>query len=246
MKVIISKEIKTKLFLLTVLCTVFSAIFAGNYFFEKFSAVDVNADNVMNKTVIIDAGHGSPDGGTSSADGTLEKDINISIAIKLKETLEAMGISCILTRTDDNGIYDSSAKTIREKKVSDIKNRLQLINKTENSVFVSIHQNHYSSPAYKGLQVFYSKNHPESSKLADSIRLPVITYLQTDNSREIKASGSEIYLLHHSQRPSVMVECGFMSNAEETKMLKDESYQLKLAFVIAIGIRDYLVNSEEI
>ena len=246
MKVIISREIKTKLFLISVLCVVLTVVFAGNYFFDKFTAVDVNADNVMNKTVIIDAGHGSPDGGTSAADGTLEKDINISIALKLKSILESMGINCTLTRTNDNGIYDSSAKTIREKKVSDIKNRLQIINETENSIFVSIHQNHYSSSAYKGLQVFYSMNHPDSSKLADSIRLPVISYLQTDNSREIKASGSEIYLLHHSQRPSVMVECGFMSNAEETKMLKDENYQQKLAFVIAIGIRDYLINSEEI
>ena len=246
MKVIISREIKTKLFLVSVLFAVFTVVFAGNYFIDKYTAVDVNAENLMNKTVIIDAGHGSPDGGTSSADGTLEKDINLSIALKLKDILESMGISCVLTRTNDNGIYDSSAKTIREKKVSDIKNRLQIINETENSIFVSIHQNHYSSSAYKGLQVFYSMNHPDSSKMADSIRLPVISYLQTDNSREIKASGSEFYLLHHSQRPSVMVECGFMSNAEETKMLKDENYQQKLAFVIAIGIRDYLINSEEI
>ena len=246
MKIVTSKEIKIRFCLIAVLCSVFVTIFAGNYFFEKFAAVNVDADNSMNKTVIIDAGHGSPDGGTSSADGTLEKDINISIALKLKQILESMGVNCILTRTDDNGIYDSTADTIRQKKISDIKNRLRIINETENSIFVSIHQNHYSSSAYKGLQVFYSKNHPESALLADSIRLPVISYLQTDNSREIKASGSEIYLLHHSQRPSVMVECGFMSNAEETRLLKNENYQLKLAFVIAIGIRDYLINSEEI
>ncbi len=246
MKIVTTKELKTKLCLISILVSVFSIVFIGNYVFDKFTAVDVSADNIADKTVIIDAGHGSPDGGTSSADGTLEKDINLMIAIKLRDMLESMGIRTVMTRTDDNAIYDSSAGTIREKKVSDIKNRLKIINETENSVFVSIHQNHFSSSKYKGLQVFYSPNHPESAVLADSIRLPVISYLQTDNSREIKASGSEIYLLKHSQRPSVMVECGFMSNPEETKMLKDEAYQRKLALLIAIGVRDYLINSEEI
>lgn len=246
MKIITTKELKTKLCLISILVSVFSFVFIGNYVFDKFSAVDVSGNNITDKVVIIDAGHGSPDGGTSSADGTLEKDINLLISFKLRDILESMGVRTVMTRTDDTAIYDSSAGTIREKKVSDIKNRLKIINETENSVFVSIHQNHFSGSKYKGLQVFYSPNHPESSMLADSIRLPVISFLQTDNSREIKASGSEIYLLKHSQRPSVLVECGFMSNAEETELLKDESYQKKLAFLIAIGIRDYLSKSKEI
>lgn len=246
MKIVTTRELGTKLCLISILITVFSFVFIGNYVYDKFNAVDVTAENITDKTVIIDAGHGAPDGGTSSSDGTVEKDINLMIALKLRDMLESMGIKTVMTRTDDSAIYDSSASSIREKKVSDIRNRLKIINETENSVFVSIHQNHFSSSKYKGLQVFYSPNHPESSMLADSIRLPVISYLQTDNSREIKSSGSEIYLLKNSQRPSVLVECGFMSNPDETKMLKDESYQRKLALLIAIGIRDFLLKSKEI
>lgn len=245
MKVVISKEIKTKFALFSILLSVFSIIILGNFAVNRLSAVNVTSSNINNKTVIIDAGHGTPDGGTSSADGTQEKDINLSIAFKLNDFLSSMGIKTVMTRTDDNSIHDQAANTIRKKKISDIKKRLEIINNTENAVFVSIHQNHFSSSQYKGLQVFYSKNHPESVLLADSIRLPVISYLQKDNTREIKSSGSDIYLLHHSQRPSVMVECGFMSNPEEVEMLKNENYQRKLAFLIAIGIRDYLLNSEE-
>ena len=155
-----------------------------------------------------------------------------------------MGVETKMTRTDDISIHNSTAKTIREKKVSDIKNRLKIINETDNSIFVSIHQNHFSVSKYNGTQVFYSKNNPLSQSLANSIRQPIITYLQPENSREIKESGSEIYLLHHAQKPAVMIECGFLSNFEETQKLKDKSYQKKLAFLIAIGIFDYLNSSE--
>lgn len=210
------------------------------------NTVDVSSDNYLNKTVIIDAGHGGIDGGTSSADGTPEKEINLQISLKLNEMLNSMGINTYLTRTDDNSIHDPSAETIRQKKVSDIKNRLAIMNDTEDCIFVSIHQNHFSQSKYRGMQVFYSKNNPNSSKLADSIRLSVITNLQKDNTREIKAADSGIYLLHHAQKPAVMVECGFMSNQQDTQDLKNENYQRKLAFLIALGITDYLKNSEEI
>ncbi len=177
-----------------------------------------------NSVIVIDAGHGGIDGGASSPDGTIEKDINLAIAKKLEEMLRVFGFSTVMTRTDDESIHDSSAETVRQKKVSDIRNRLKIIEETENSIFISIHQNHFSSSKYKGTQVFYSKNNPLSEQLASSIRRSVISSLQPDNSREIKKSGTEIFLLYNTTRPAVMVECGFLSNAEDTQRLLNEEY----------------------
>lgn len=246
MKIIAAKNTKVRLYLFIILSAILIGLGAGTKMVDKITAVDVSAENNMFKTVIVDAGHGGPDGGTSAADGTVEKDINLQIALKLNEILQSMGIKTVMTRTEDISIHDDTAETIRQKKVSDIKNRLKIINETENSVFVSIHQNHYSSSKHSGTQVFYSKNNPLSQTLASSIRQPIISWLQTQNSREIKESGTNIYLLHHAQSPAVMVECGFMSNEAETQNLKNENYQRKLAFLIALGIIDYFKNTEEV
>ncbi len=246
MKIIASKKIKSRLYLLIILISILSGLTVGNQLVNHFTAIDVSSNNFIQKTVIIDAGHGGPDGGTSAADGTLEKDINLQIAIKLNEILDSMGIKTLMTRNEDVSIHDETAETIRQKKVSDIKNRLKMINETEEAVFVSIHQNHFSNSKYSGTQVFYSKNHPHSQTLANYIRLPIISNLQPENSREIKQSGSEIYLLYHAKNPAVMVECGFLSNENETQKLKKNQYQQKLAFLIALGIVDYLKTTEEI
>ncbi len=246
MKIIAPKTIKIRLYLTLTLFIIFSGLIAGTYIVNRFDSVRASLDdNVIQNTVIIDAGHGGPDGGTSSDDGILEKDINLQIATKLNDILNSMGVKTVMTRSEDVSIHNNTAKTIREKKISDIKNRLEIMNKTENSIFVSIHQNHFSVSKYNGTQVFYSKNNPLSQSLANCIRQSVISYLQPENSREIKESGSEIYLLYHAQQPSVMVECGFLSNSDETQKLKDEMYQKKLAFLIAVGIFDYFKNTEE-
>ena len=246
MKIIASDGFKVKLILFISLFTIIGGISAASVISYLNSAVDASVGNPKYITVIIDAGHGGPDGGTSADDGTLEKDLNLQISLKLNEFLKAMGINTVMIRTEDVSIHDDGAKTIREKKVSDIRNRLSVVNNTDNSIFVSIHQNHFSQPKYKGLQVFYSKNNPESRSLADSVRQAVITDFQPDNSREIKQSGSDIYLLYHAQIPAVMVECGFLSNYEETQNLKDENYQRKLAFFIALGIMDFINNTEAV
>ena len=245
MKIIAPKKIKIKFYLSVILIFIFSVLFFGTKYVINKAAVDVSTLNQAQKTVINDAGHGGPDGGTSAADGTLEKHINLEIAHKLNNILQSMGIETIMIRTDDVSIHDDGASTIRQKKISDLKNRLNIINNTENVVFVSIHQNHFSASQYKGTQVFYSKNNPDSKKLAESIRQSVISYLQKDNTREIKKSGSEIYLLNNAQAPSVMVECGFLSNYTDTQNLKDKNYQQKIAFSIAIGISDYLNKTED-
>lgn len=246
MKIIAPAKIKARLILFIVLFSILTVLSVSSTVVNKLSTVDVYSGNASFKTVIVDAGHGGIDGGTSADDGTIEKEINLQIALKLNEILNSMGVKTIMTRTDDASIHDSSAQTIRQQKVSDIKNRLKIINETDDAVFVSIHQNHYSKSQYSGTQIFYSKNDPDSQVLADSIRLSVISYLQPENSREIKQSGTDIYLLYHAQKPSVMVECGFLSNYEETQKLKDEKYQRELAFSVALGIIDYFKKTEEI
>ena len=200
----------------------------------------VSANAQESVTVIVDAGHGGMDGGATAQDGTVEKDINLSIALKLRDMLDTAGYNVIMTRETDDDISDSSAKSVRRQKVSDIKNRMKIIEQTPDALFVSIHQNHY------GAQVFYSKNNPESEKLAKAIQQDICSLLQPQNRRAVKRTGTEIYLLYHAESPAVMVECGFLSNAAETQKLKDDGYQTAMAFSVMCGITDYLKNEEKL
>lgn len=217
---------------------IFSGLAIGYYTFQT-SAKPVSASKQPFAVVVIDPGHGGFDGGASAADGTVEKTINLQIALQLRDCLQAMGVRTEMTRTEDVGTNDDSARTIREKKTSDLKNRLQMMQRDSDRIFVSIHQNHFSSSAYSGTQVFYSGNHPSSAVLAERIRAAVVHDLQPQNKRECKQSGSEIFLLNQARIPAVMVECGFLSNADETEKLKSETYQKQLAFLIALGILDF-------
>lgn len=194
-------------------------------------------------TIIVDAGHGGEDGGAVAKDGTLEKDINLSISFKLKELLDFYGYNVIMTRNDDNLIYDESAHSIREKKVSDIRNRMNIINNNPDSILISVHQNHFTDSKYHGTQVFYSKNNSNSKILAQSIQKSVVENIQENNQREVKKTGTEIYLLYHAKNPAIMVECGFLSNYNELERLKDENYQMKIAFSIFSGIIKYMESN---
>lgn len=244
MKIVASSGIKSKAVLIAALFTILFSVSVGISVIKKNSAVSA-AKTDEEKTVVIDAGHGGIDGGASADDGTLEKDINLSIALKLQKQLVSMGIKNVMTRTEDRSIHDDGIETIKGQKVSDLHNRLKIIDTTPNSIFISIHQNHYSESKYSGTQIFYSKNNPDSLVLAEKIRALIIKNIQPDNKREIKKSGSEIFLLNNSNVPSVMIECGFLSNKSETELLKDEEYQNKLAESIAFGIRDYINYSKE-
>ncbi|MBR3869649.1 MAG: N-acetylmuramoyl-L-alanine amidase [Clostridia bacterium] len=208
------------------------------------NGVTVQSGNNNMPVVIIDAGHGGVDGGAVSSDGTQEQYINLDIARKINEYLTKLGYKTIMTRSDDNSIHDPEADTIRQKKVSDIHNRLKIIETNPGSIFVSVHLNYYSVSKYKGAQVFYSPNNTESEKLAHNIQSSIVSLLQPDNTRQIKKSDSSIYLLYHSPVPSVMVECGFLSNAEETEKLKNEDYRMQMATAICKGIINYLNGTE--
>lgn len=201
--------------------------------------INVVSESMISPVIVIDAGHGGEDGG-ASANGVLEKDINLSIAKQLRDMLEVSGYSVTMTREDDISIYDNTAESTREKKVSDLKNRVSIINGKKNNVLVSIHQNKFEQSQYFGTQMFYSKNDPKSAVLAEELRKSVTGMLQPENKRELKSADSSIYILDKAEVPAVIVECGFISNAEEAKKLSDKEYQQKMAFSIYSGILGYI------
>lgn len=200
------------------------------------TSADIDDDRI---TVIIDAGHGGEDGG-AEVDGILEKDINLSIADKLADTLRLCGVRVTEIRDEDISVYDDSAQSLREKKVSDLKHRVEIVNGSENNILVSIHQNKFDNSAYSGAQVFYSSNNDKSRVLAESIRNSVVSLLQNDNTRELKPANSDIYLLDNATVPAVIVECGFLSNDEERAKLLDSGYQSEMAYSIAMGVLEYI------
>ena len=211
-------------------------------FMANSSADGVMTKPVLKQTVIIDAGHGGDDGGAIGIDGTVEKDINLDIALKLEKLLKFYGFDVIMTRTEDIMTCDDGLDSLRKRKVSDIHNRFDVLEKNPDAVFISIHQNKFEDKSQHGTQVFYSGNNDESKLLAESIQNSIVSVLQPDNSRVVKKSGSGIYLLYHAKLPAVLVECGFISNPAEVKKLNDENYRMKIAFLIADGLIKYLMN----
>ena len=188
------------------------------------------------KTVILDAGHGGEDGGASSADGLLEKDLNLALALTMRDILVASGVNVILTRDSDTLLYDRNVDFQGRKKMLDMAARLKIAENANNPVFVSLHMNTYPHPSCKGVQVWYSENNDTSFELAKTIHAITQEILQHENDRPVKRSGSSIYLLHHLQCPAVLVECGFLSSPEEAALLGDESYRQQLALTLCMGI----------
>lgn len=189
--------------------------------------------------VVIDAGHGGEDGG-ASANGLLEKDINLAVAVRLRDMLKAAGVPVAMTREEDISIGDSSLETVRERKVSDLKNRVAIINDGDNRLLVSIHQNKFPQEKYSGTQFFYAPQIQGSEKLAQAMRKSVTGLLQPENKRELKQAGDSVYILKQAKIPAVIAECGFISNAEEASKLSDEEYQQQMAFALFCGILDYI------
>lgn len=202
----------------------------------------VNALPITNKVIVLDAGHGLPDEGAIGFNGTTEQAINLNITLKIQKLIEQSGAKVILTRSDENGIYSLDSKSIRNKKVSDIKNRVEIGNNSNADVFVSIHLNKYPpSEIYRGWQTFY-QNSSENSKILSSL-------IQTNlnNNIEFKNNRSplpltNVYIMDKVQIPTVIIECGFLSNPDESSLLKTDEYQNKLAWGIYIGLQQYFSN----
>ncbi len=186
--------------------------------------------------VVLDSGHGGNDPGKVGVDKSLEKDINLAITLKLKEYLEQSDVEVVLTREDDRGLY---TERDRSKKAADMKKRCQLIEAAKPEIVVSIHQNSYHEESVSGGQVFYYKGSEKGKRLAELIQGRFDYLLGKENRRQVKANDN-YYLLLHVKCPIVIVECGFLSNWKEAKMLNSPEYQDRLAWTIHMGIMEYL------
>ena len=190
--------------------------------------------------VILDAGHGGVDSGTVAPDGTEEKHLNLSLTKKLGAFLEACGVQVIYTRTEDTLLTTQNAPT---RKTGDLMARVALAKEYPDAVFVSIHMNALPQRQYSGLQTFYSTNHAWNESLAKVIQND-IRQLQADNHREAKDVKGSVYVLDRIQNPAVLIECGFLSNPEESVLLQQEEYQNKLAFLLSHSILSFVVDQK--
>ena len=193
-------------------------------------------------TVIIDAGHGGEDGGAVSPSGVKESELNLDIAEKLDQILAFCGVRTVMTRTSEVIEYSTDSNTIREKKAEDQKRRLTMIRSFDNALLISIHQNNYPSSGPFGAQVFYAPT-DNSKELAEYMQQLLVTSLNPKNRRTAVQIPSSIMLLNNVSCPAVLIECGFLSNSDEERLLKTDSYRLKLATVIAAG---YLYSTESL
>ncbi len=221
---------------LVILIICFLAIISAVQF--QFSGVKAFTTDAKDKTILIDAGHGGIDGGAVSKSGTVEKDINLSISLKLKDILSKQGYKVIMTREEDKGLYTNEGK-IRKKKIEDLNNRLKMKNESKCDMFISIHLNMFPEGKYYGAQVWYGSN-SNSEKLAKVLQDNFKNNINDGNKRVEKPAGQSYkVLLGDNPIPQVIVECGFLSNYNEEQMLKSEQYQLKIADIIAKSVEEY-------
>ena len=219
------------------LIIIFSSVYICN-FKESKTTITTNATAVTSKVVVIDAGHGKPDEGAVGVYGTAEEAINLKIALKLQALIEQSGGIVYLTRSDENGIYSAEASNIKEKKISDVKNRVTIGNGKDVDIFISIHLNKYPSSIYNGWQTFYQQGNEESVRLAKCIQDSLNNTISKPNNR-VPLVLKGVYLMDHVENTTVTVECGFLSNPEEAKSLEEDAYQDKLAWGIYIGVQEF-------
>ena len=187
--------------------------------------------------IVIDAGHGGEDGGAVSCTGVPESGINLQIALRLDDLLHLLGFETVMVRTTDISVY-TEGETLGQKKASDLKARVKLVNETENGILVSIHQNTYSESRYSGAQVFYA-NPTGSEELAKQLQAVFVSTVNPGSNRQAKKAPG-LYLFENITRPGVLVECGFLTNAEEEAKLRTPAYQKNLCCVIAATLSQYL------
>lgn len=190
--------------------------------------------SVLGRTgpLVLDAGHGGEDGGAVSLTGTPESQINLAIVLKLRDVLGLYGVDPILLRETDVSLHDGDAGTLREKKRSDLKNRVAAIEAVEGGTLLSIHQNTYPGSRYHGAHVFYAPTE-SSQELAEHFQNSIKAALQPENERAVKRIPDTVYIMNHVTCPAVLIECGFLTNPSEEALLRDEDYQRKLSAIIA-------------
>lgn len=219
-------------------CLVLSLLFVNSKNAYNNKVIETMTLPVSNKVIVLDAGHGTPDEGATSSNGVSEAEINLKIVLKLQKLLESSGATILLTRYDENAIYELDAKTISQKKVSDIKNRVKIGNESSADIFVSIHLNKIPQKQYYGWQTFYKDKDESSKNLATSIQNNLNTSINIENKR-VPLVLNDIYIMKHVDIPICLVECGFLSNDTEESLLVTDEYQEKLAWGVYNGIMDY-------
>lgn len=225
------------IFALFVLCAL--ALFSKSKAGERLAEVFSQKENEKAIVVVIDAGHGGADPGKVGRTGSLEKEINLDIARKLRVRLEQDGIRVVMTRENEDGLYSQDAQN---KKREDMEARVRVIAEAKPDFAVSIHQNSFPSEDCKGAQVFYYKDSEESKKLAEVLQDMFPQVLQDGNTRQAKAN-SDYYLLRKTACPIVIAECGFLSNAAEEALLMSDAYREKVAEALYLGIVKYISES---
>lgn len=226
-----------KYFSLIFLCLIFLACFVtSSKSIKVMKRILGEEANLKQITIVIDPGHGGRDPGKIGVNNALEKDINLSVALKLKDLLEENNIKVIMTREEDVGLYDDNDTS---KKRSDLKKRVEIINASGANFAISIHQNSFTQESSRGAQVFYYNDSTEGKKLAELIQKQLKETLADGNHRQVKANNS-YYMISKTTCPLVIVECGFLSNYKEAELLVDEEYQKKLALGIQLAIMQYI------
>lgn len=222
---------KNKLPFITFVLVVFSCIIA-----LPFLRSEGKQENFV---IILDAGHGGDDGGAVSISGKCEKDLNLDMTLKLAENLQSLGYEIVFTRTDDSDTDEQEGFNKRK----DILNRLSLSEKNPNSLFISVHMNSSTSSQDKGFQVFYGNKNEISKTLAESIYYSVEKFAYTSRLREVKKAPDSVYLMNNCTVPSVLVECGFISNKTDESLLCDEKYREDMSYILACGIDKFCMEN---
>lgn len=207
-----------------------SALISAQWGSHAVTVIVESAPIMRKHRIVIDPGHGGEDGGATSCTGMIESQYNLTISLRLNDLLHLLGYETKMIRTTDTSVY-TAGNTIAQRKASDLRNRVNMTNRTENAVLVSIHQNNFSDPRYSGAQVFYAGT-PGSAELAKQLQDMLTAFLNPDGNRKCKRS-SGVYLMEHIRCPGILVECGFLSNPEEEQKLQNPVYQKKLCCIIA-------------
>lgn len=214
----------------------FFGVFLGTLIMISSYAGNLVTNDTL--SVIVDAGHGLPDGGAVGVTGSVEQEINLEIALKLQEILEAKGVRVIMTRTDENGLWNNENDSIRKKKVDDMNKRLDIMKNSRANLFISIHMNSFPNHSASGLRIFYAPNHAQIKPLAENIQSR-IKDVTNANINIVKTADKSLFLMKNPPVPAILVECGFLSNAKEEKKLQEDDYQARLSWAIADAIEKY-------
>lgn len=221
------------LLILSTLCAVALVLQLPKFLFRSEPAVHLYSSS---DTIVIDPGHGGEDGGAVAVTGHIESHINLSIALKLEQLLLFYGTQPVLLRETDISLHDEGLSTVKERKTSDLKNRVAMVNELGEGLLLSIHQNFYTEAQYTGAQVFYTNDSPETGELAAFMQDLLREHLDPDNTRACKEVDTSLYLLNHVEMPALLIECGFLSNPEEATQLASDHYQQNIACILTAGL----------